>query len=46
MIEKITELIEKLETTELIGTTCRNIRNMTGAVVGEMTPVFKLDKHL
>ncbi len=39
------ELIQKLETTELIGTTCRNIRNMTGAVIGEMTPVFKLDKH-
>jgi L-asparaginase II len=39
------DLIEKLENTELIGTTCRNIRNMTGAVIGEMTPVFRLEKH-
>lgn len=40
------ELIRKLETTELIGTTCRDIRNMTGAVIGQMTPVFKLDKPM
>ena len=39
------ELIEILETRELIGTTCRNIRNMTGEVIGEMTPVFWLKKH-
>ena len=39
------ELIESLETRELIGTTCRNIRNMTGEVIGEMTPVFRLKKH-
>ena len=40
------ELVHKLETTELIGTICRDIRNMTGAVIGQMTPVFKLDKHM
>ncbi len=44
--EKNSALIEKLETTELLGTTCRDIRNMTGSVIGQMTPVFKLDKHL
>lgn len=44
--ENNAELIRKLETTELLGTTCRDIRNMTGAVIGQMTPVFKLDKHM
>ncbi|MBQ8369803.1 MAG: asparaginase [Clostridia bacterium] len=38
------ELIQKLDTTELIGTTCHNIRCMTGETVGEMKPVFTLEK--
>lgn len=39
------ETIRTLETTELIGTTCKNIYNMAGEVIGEMNPVFKLEKH-
>lgn len=39
------DTIRTLEETELIGTTCKNIYNMAGEVIGEMKPVFKLDRH-
>ncbi len=38
------ELIRKLETSALLGTTCRDIHNMTGETVGEMLPSFVLKR--
>lgn len=43
--ETCADMIEKLENTDLIGFTRRYIRCMTGEIVGEMKPVFKLDMH-
>lgn len=44
-LEGCRELIDKLDNTGLIGTTRREIRCMTGEVIGEMKPVFKLEKR-
>jgi len=44
-IEDCRDMIEKLETTDLIGFTRREIRCMSGEIVGEMKPVFKLERH-
>lgn len=44
-IEDCRDMIEKLENTDLIGFTRREIRCMSGEVVGEMKPVFKLEKR-
>ena len=43
-VEDCRDMIEKLETTDLIGFTRREIRCMSGEIVGEMKPVFKLEK--
>lgn len=43
--ETCAEMIEKLESTDLIGFTRQYIRCATGEIIGEMKPVFKLDLH-
>lgn len=43
-LKNCSELVQKLESTQLIGTTCRQIRCMTGETVGEMKPAFTLEK--
>lgn len=39
------ELIDVLDTRNLLGTTKREIYNMTGAVIGELKTAFTLEKH-
>jgi len=43
-VDDCRDMIEKLENTDLIGFTRREIRCMSGEIVGEMKPVFKLEK--
>ena len=44
-VEECYDMVHKLETTDLIGFTRKEIRCASGDVVGEMKPVFKLERH-